>query len=40
MNFCVIGIIKVVPASKFRSDWSYKSIIRKNDLLQKLENLT
>ena len=40
MNFWVIGLIKVVPASKFRSDWSYKSQIRKNDLLQKLENLT
>ena len=34
MNFRVIGLIKVVPASKFRSDWSYKSQIRKNDLLQ------
>ena len=36
MNFRVIGLIKVVPASKVRSDWSYKSQIRKNDLLQKL----
>ena len=30
----MIGLIKVVPAPKFRSDWSYKSQIRKNDLLQ------
>ena len=34
MSFRVIGLIKVVPASKFRSDWSYKSQIRKNELLQ------
>ena len=40
MNFRVIGLIKVVPASKFRGDWSYKSLIRKNDLLEQLENST
>ena len=27
VNFRVIGLIKVVPASKFGSDWSYKSQI-------------
>ena len=33
MNFWVIGLIKVIPAP-ISSDWSYKSQIRKNDLLQ------
>ena len=40
MNFRVIGLIEVVPASKFRSDWSDKSQISEYDLLQKLKNLT
>ena len=31
--FRVIGLIKVIPAP-ISSDWSYKSQIRKNDLLQ------
>ena len=40
MNCRVIVVIKVLAASKFRSDWCYKIQIRKNDLLQKSENLT
>ena len=40
MNFRVIGLIKVVLASKFRNDCFYKSQIHKNDLFQKLENLS
>ena len=40
MNFREIGVIKFISDSKFRSDWYYKIQIRKNDLLQKSENLT
>ena len=40
MNFRVIDLIKLVPASKFRRDWSCNSQFRKKELLHKLENLT
>ena len=33
----MIGLIKVIPAP-ISSDWSYKSQIRKNDLLQRSRN--
>ena len=39
MNFRVIGLIKVVLASKFRIDYSYKIRSHKNDLLKKSEIL-
>ena len=38
MTFRVIGLIRVVPASKFQSDWSFKCQILKNDLLLSSRN--